>query len=333
MADLEIKLASFADSYHEETGKYPLRFVCPITLKDELDAELCEGHILCKSLAAARRDTVLQRKDVDNAFGTLVESDFVRLANLRTQDSDELLQGARSLEITGPNGEKMPAFFSCAKITGRQQLNMYDKAGNVVAQPYLKQHTLGPGDHKQLEVVFTHSFKRHAFSAAMVKAAYLTMFKLFGYRWVFDSCGDKIRRTLLACLEASSRKTALAPFAPFEGCARAMWSQDMNPSRGTLEDGTMMFHYAEGTVESGLLFGITGLYWVNDLPVAVTLPSYQRAGHHFVAIQHYEEFIRQSGGPYSAHLARIHDGQVEIGRDPVPVGYTAEFPPTAETAQ
>lgn len=333
MADLEKQLAWFADSYHEETGEHPRRFVCPITLKDEPDAELCDGHILCQSIAGARRDTVPQRKDVDNAFGTLFEGDFVRLVNLRNQDSDALLQGIRNLEITGPSGEKMPAFFSRAKITGRQQLNMYDKAGNVVAQPYLKQHKLDVGNYKQLEVVFTHWFKKHSFTAAMVKVGYLTMFKLFGYRWVFDSCGDKIRRALLACLEASSRKTALAPFAVFEGCAQVMFNQDMNPSRGTLETGDVLFRYAEGTAESGLLFGITGLYWTNGTLLAVTLPAYQRAGHHFVAVQHYDEFLRKSDGPYSMHLGRIHDGQVEIGRDPVPVGYTADFPPTVDNTQ
>lgn len=94
MAELEKQLAWFAERYHEATGKHPRRFVCPITLRDDPDAELCAGHILCESLATARRDTVPQRKDVDNAFGTLFEGDFVRLANLCTQESDAMLKGA-----------------------------------------------------------------------------------------------------------------------------------------------------------------------------------------------------------------------------------------------
>lgn len=316
----EEQIAWFAESYREVTGARPRRFVCPIKLEDDPDAELCDGHILCAGIKTARRDTVPQRKDVDNRFGTLFESDFVRFMNFSTQTAEELLQGTNSLEITSPDGEKMPAFFSRSKVEGRQRLDMYSNDGKVFAHPYLKTHSLADGDYKQLEVTFSQWFNRYASPAALLKTAYLTMFKFFGYSWVDDSLGDKVRRALRDSLTEPDRKAALRVFAPYERCAKEMYSDATNAVRGTLEDGTALCHFAEGDARSGVLFAITCLYWMNQRLIAVTLPSCNRQGFHFVAWNHYTTLACQEIWTHSVHVAQIRDGRVGIQDAPVSIG-------------
>lgn len=324
----ENQIAWFAESYRETTGESPKRFVCPITLKDDPEAVLCDGHILCDGIKTARRDTVPQRTDVDNAFGSLFEGDFVRFVNIPTQTPEELVQRTNSLAITGPDGEVMQAFFSRSRVVGRQRLDMFDASGNVCGQPYLKEHSLEPRHYKQLEVTFTHWFNRYSFTAALLKTAYLTMFKIFGYQWVNDSLGDRVRRALRDSLEVADRKEAMRVFASFEGCAREMFTEAIAFSRGTLEDGSVLCHYAEGDARSGTLFAVTCLYWINHRLFAATVPWCNRPGFHFVAMQHYSEHVLRAGWSHSVHFARIREGIFGIEDTPLPMGVLPEAAPS-----
>jgi hypothetical protein len=41
------------------------QFVCPITLRDDLNATLCDGHILNEGIQTAARKTVVQWQEID----------------------------------------------------------------------------------------------------------------------------------------------------------------------------------------------------------------------------------------------------------------------------
>ena len=53
----------------------PTHFQCPILLKDEA-VELCMGHVVNKAIPNCCRKTVLQRKDIDGFYGSLLERHF-----------------------------------------------------------------------------------------------------------------------------------------------------------------------------------------------------------------------------------------------------------------
>src|SRR5689334_8014880 len=153
MAVTEGAIAFFAKRYQDATGVAPKRFVCPITLRDDPEAELCYGHILCDRLEVANKLTVVQRTDVDNRLGSLIEGDFVTFANFRNAKDHDILRAGTKLTIKSPTGERMPAFFAGDEAKVRfQQLEMYDEFGKTVATPYLKSHTLEAGQYKQLQV-------------------------------------------------------------------------------------------------------------------------------------------------------------------------------------
>lgn len=92
MAVTEGAIAFFAKRYQEATGNAPKRFVCPITLLDDPNAELCGGHILCDKLELASNLTVVQRADVDNRLGSFIERDFVKFANFRNAKTEDILR-------------------------------------------------------------------------------------------------------------------------------------------------------------------------------------------------------------------------------------------------
>ncbi|HEY3290149.1 MAG TPA: hypothetical protein VGK87_08495, partial [Anaerolineae bacterium] len=107
------QLIRLNSDYSALTGKVVQNFVCPITLLDDPVSELCDGHVLNKSIKKAAKVAVIQRKDVDNHFGRTIEPDLVRFLNIPMSRPQELIHLTRqALLITMPTGEKVEAFFA-----------------------------------------------------------------------------------------------------------------------------------------------------------------------------------------------------------------------------
>lgn len=329
MGVTESKISHYAKRYYEATGSFPKRFVCPITLEDDPNAALCDGHILCEKLKSAGKQTVLQREDVDNRFGSFIERDFVRFANFRGAKPHEILSAAGEFKITSPSGVKIQAFFAGDKAKLRfQQVEMYDDNGKTVATPFLRSHTLDAGIHKSLQVEWMLYIHKFCFAAAFLKSAYLNLFRLFGYTWVFDIAGDKVRRTLAASFHSSDRKTALDQFADFDGCCWITGTDTDDGSADSLTDDRLLFHYGEGDAQNGLLFGISCIFRLNNLLTAVTVPACNKEGHFFVSWNHYRHFIATHDISHSIHFGRIIDGVITIGPTPLRFHKVDALPPT-----
>jgi hypothetical protein len=75
------ELERLRGDYHRSTGR-PFRwFYCPLLFRDD-DVELCKGHVLNQGFVGATRATTVQRKDIDNFYGSFFESDFVLIQEL-----------------------------------------------------------------------------------------------------------------------------------------------------------------------------------------------------------------------------------------------------------
>src|SRR5438094_801569 len=101
--------------YEEVTGKAVRKFVCPITLLDDPDVELCNGHVLNDGIKTASNATVVQRKDVDTYFGGVIEPDLIQLLNLIVSNPEDLLLAAREIKIQVSPSETADAFFANKK--------------------------------------------------------------------------------------------------------------------------------------------------------------------------------------------------------------------------
>ena len=120
MAHNAEQLSRLNANYEAVTGRLVQRFVCPITLRDEPDAVLCDGHVLNDAIDTARRRTVVQRADVDCFFGRTIEPELVTFLNAGIAPYEQLMRlGGHILTVKLPSGEKVPAFFANSKARAR----------------------------------------------------------------------------------------------------------------------------------------------------------------------------------------------------------------------
>lgn len=83
------RLKELTDGFRRGGRHQTRRFLCPILLKEE-ETELCRGHIVPK--AAGGREWVIQRKDVDNFFGTKFEADYNHGIGIQGLDFDNMIK-------------------------------------------------------------------------------------------------------------------------------------------------------------------------------------------------------------------------------------------------
>ena len=154
------------------TGNPVSRFFCPITLRDDLDAVLCDGHILNKSIKTAARKTIVQRQDVDNYYGETIEPDLVAFLNVPEASPQELIARGRSLTVTMPSGEKVSAFFARRKARPKfPRIDLLDPAtGQKIVSPYLRNERIEPKPHKGLQVEWLMGFTDSALLGSMLKS-------------------------------------------------------------------------------------------------------------------------------------------------------------------
>src|SRR5271157_6434322 len=64
--------------YTQLKGQPFAHFFCPILFRDE-NVLLCQAHIINQAFPDAPSDWTIQRKDVDNFYGSVFESEFVAI--------------------------------------------------------------------------------------------------------------------------------------------------------------------------------------------------------------------------------------------------------------
>lgn len=319
--------------YTQLTGEPVKHFVCPITLRDDPTAELCGGHILNDAIQKASRATVIQYKDVDNHFGTTIEPELVNWLNLPVSTPEELIGRAKSLKIMGPCGEEMEAFWGSPKSRERfQQIELYKPDGSTFSTPFLRHHKLEPRRYNQMPIEWVMAVNTPSVDAAFVKAAYLAMFRMFGYQWVRTPEGDKVRRHLAQFFTSGGRKQDAATcFADFRESNWVVVNGMMDKTKDTLEGGSLLFHFAEGRSRDGLMFGVSCLFHINNIMAVVTLPCHNRDGHYFVAFDYYQKFLRDHAFPHNIYFGRFTGDQIEIDEEPLRMYVAEKRPPNGGT--
>ena len=91
----------------------------------------------------------------------------------------------------------------------------------------------------------------------------------------------------------------------------------------TLEGSSLMFHYAEGSRITGLLFAVSCLFRVNDQMLVVTLPSYEGSGSYLVAYSSYQSLLKNRSVRQEIHLGRFVENRVEMSPEPMQSHYVS----------
>lgn len=158
-------------------------------------------------LIEASRATIPQARDLDNHFGATIEADLVKYLNFPVLSSTEHLSKVKTLTIKLPTGERLEGFFAgdeAAKLFA--QVDLKNSAGEIVASPYVRDNEI-TGEYKDIAVEWVITVNDLALVGALIKSAYLTLFKLVGYRYALDPVGSIVRRSLASFFDDRATKS------------------------------------------------------------------------------------------------------------------------------
>jgi hypothetical protein len=294
--EIRRNLAVLQADYTRVNGSPFRHFFCPILHKDE-PTELCMGHIVSQKLPNCCRARVVQRKDVDGFYGEVAEPEFATLIQARSATLKDVVFDPELRKKMRP------------KITvDGQEIEHYPFRGHTVPP----QHAGFVLEHKEggeLKVVLrksrdevladlTKDWKvvverdcRIASVASLIKAAYLTLFRVLGYRYALSAGGIYVGYNILGDFfraisgkpAAEAKAEADVYFRQFVNMVRPIHEFGGTAPLGTVEDNVAMA--CAGS--SGKHFGLILFVRTGTLMHGVLMPAFEHAD----AVATYLDFL------------------------------------------
>jgi len=323
MANLTKQIVRFREDYFQATGIRTTGFVCPITLEEVPEEErLCAGHILNDGLGAASSAKVVQFADVDHYYGGTIEPELINFLNFPVMSAEERLKKFKRFYIK-LDGEMYEVFTAGPEAANRYpRVEFKNSKGEIIGERYVRSAKIAPGTHADVETEFFLTVHDFALTGSLLKSAYLAIFRMVGYRYGLDAVGSNVRRALRDFyVERGKREDAKHYFEHFRGAVIVSLGGALDQIPDTLEEGRMLTHYAEGSLENGLLFACSCLFRVNSTTLVVTLPAYAQYGRSLDAIQYYRKLLADRSMKHSIHLTQFHGESFEIAKPPLDVRY------------
>ncbi len=199
---------------HDKVRGRPFRyFQCPILFTDD-EVELCKAHIINQAFPNSERAWTVQRKDVDNFYGSMFESDFVAMKYIDPQSNiawNSVADKARrkafkpSIQIDGEpiayydqNGE-VPRDFT--RIRFDDDSTSVDLVLKMPIDEVLEK------SQQNWEVVVETDLRIPAL-VTMLKAAHLTLFELIGYGYAFSAAGRFVGHDILGSFYLNNKSNS-----------------------------------------------------------------------------------------------------------------------------
>lgn len=275
---MDEQIKALRADFEKVTGKTFKRFYCPIMHEDREDVELIDGHIVPQAIKKASRATVIQRKDVDNYFGTTLENDMINHVNLHTLTTEEAFAKVYDLKLVQhPDGELVDAFHAPKNSNPPfPPVKLQDEDG-ITYSLYIKPNPKWNPECKQYAMQGSINMYDPAIAGSYLKAGHLALFRLLGYQWVFCEAGLIVASTLRKFFgEKGTRTQAGRYFSAFKDIVHAL-----PPGRfvyDTIDCDSVVFHFDDSSMidESGIrcktLWGLSTLFHLNDHTFMTTLP-------------------------------------------------------------
>lgn len=155
---------------------------------------------------------------------------------------------------------------------------------------------------------------------ALIKSAYLTVFKLVGYRYALDPVGI-VRRSLAGFFnDRATKDRARDYFARFQGAVITSLRGFLNESPDTLSGATLLFHYDDGT-RHDRLFAVSTLFRVNQATLIVTLPAVSEVDYSIEALAKYERLLKDRSTRNDIHYVTFVRDKFEVSPQPLRIEY------------
>jgi hypothetical protein len=258
-------------------------------MRDE-PAEMCRAHIVNEALGTCA-EWVPQRKDVDNFFGSVVEADFVTIIRNREKELiaillDPTVKGKirpKLLDNEIPIGHYLPKP-GAPEVEGHTVAKLID-SGELICNLAIKKsedHLFSLTD-SDLAFVIDADFQPEV-TASMIKAAHLTLFKLFGYKHVFSVTGRYLASILRDFCEKFNRPDVARYFSQVEIMNMVVPLMEVSERlKGTVTDGRLLSVFGS----SGNIYAMGVIVNAGKDTFCVFVPGMERA------IDTYFGFLRE----------------------------------------
>ncbi len=285
--DMRKQLEYLRRDYADFQGKPFENLFCPMLLKDE-DADLCMGHVVNDKIPNSSGIRVVQRQDVDAFYGRAFESEFVTLLEARAgnpKDAVFNLGLSKKLKPRIVIDEK-----DCPFYVYRETKLPPDQTGIQLQHPDGEAIKLvlkkSPDEFKaertrKWQIVVERDCRLTAL-VSLIKAAYLTLFRMLGYRYALSGAGLEVGHNILGKFfnlhggksVEEARNEATQWFRPFVNMMRPIDRFSGPPPRGTIEDNVAMACFGEYSKKA---FGMIVCVRTNTTYQAVLMPIYDNA--------------------------------------------------------
>jgi hypothetical protein len=237
--------------HQEVTGQPFKHFFCPILFVDE-NIQLTRGHVINKEFVGAPRKWAIQRSDIDSFYGAMFEGDYLlsqALPDMYAFDIlfDSVLCRACRLRlfISGKEVYFYPRIGKEQKKpipTGFFALDIEHKG--MTGQLCVRNDGFPaiPG-WQSCELRVTKDLRLATFVSAL-KAAHLSMFSLFGYRYAYTAAARLVGEDILGKFFVANRnnrnkrqvqENALTFFKPYRFMVNPLPKDSTNLS-GSIKD-------------------------------------------------------------------------------------------------
>jgi hypothetical protein len=307
--ELKARLADLQADYSANTGKRFEHFYCPFLFSDE-ETLLCKGHVVNEAFENSSRAWVVQRADVDNFFGSRFEADFTVIQHARGNHAAQLLTDRELRKKLGPkilvDGREVGYFLAQEEVP--EHFTKLIIEGDIQAVIGLKMNRTEAvaAQESDWQVEISKDLRLPAL-ASLIKAAYLTNFSLFGYRYALSAAGHFVGRQILGEFFLQNRhrprteipNSAARFFREFGHMVRPVAENTIN-SQGTITDRVVIVCWASsGFPWATIVFVRTG-----DLIHAVMLP----VSDHVESLPTFLGFMRNDNDSIATSVAKFVRG-------------------------
>jgi hypothetical protein len=248
-ACVKSKLERLRANYAQIKGQPFTHFYCPILFKDE-DVPLCQAHIMNLSFPNSSRAWTVQRKDVDNFYGSKFETDFIALLYKENGSPGKVLADKTLSKRCHPrilvNDEPVSYFIAKDNIPEHfTPVEFHDEGQSVQLGLKMSPEDLSAVAEGEWEIEVVKDVRVPAL-VSLIKAAHLTLFEMLGYRYALSAGGYFVGRQVLGEFFCQNRdkskhevlENAHPFFREFASMVRPVQSFDLD-LRGTITDGKL----------------------------------------------------------------------------------------------
>ncbi len=277
-----VHLQEHLEDYRRATGGESFEhFLCPVTNRDE-PGDLCLGHVVPEGLGKSSNVKVLQRADVDNFYGSVVEADMITAVTARTRTTADLILDPKLSRAFQPkiqvNGQDWEYYDNRGGRHGPNHtpVTMSDDKGQSREIVFKKT----PEEIFEIEGELAHVVINRdstpTMIAGLLKVAHLTMFRLVGYAYALSANGLWVGKDVLGKFFDENRGKPIAEakvdlqdyFYEWRNAIRPI-SSTTGDYRGSVDDGKMIA--VNGS--SGLIYAIGVTVRTNNDLHQVLLPA------------------------------------------------------------